>query len=287
MPASSAELTLPILSWAQQDIEQRLGFHGGRFTRVNSLLTGLIGLALTAAFFGVLAAFPEITWAPMFTQRGPTQYATLFFAFWSLAILAFKGRKFAVQKRATAIEVVPTQTDFVLSSATVDQVMQRIYGAVDDPKQFILFNRIVIALSNLRNLGRISDVDDMLRSQAEQDEAVMETSYSLVQGFVWAIPVLGFIGTVLGLSDAIGSFTNVLGSAKELSEISNSLRGVTGGLSTAFDTTLVALVAALSIQLWMTNCKKKEEELLDECAEYCTRKVVGKLKIMPFEQEGE
>lgn len=38
----------------------------------------------------------------------------------------------------------------------------------------------------------------------------METSYALVQGFVWAIPVLGFIGTVVGLSQAIGGFTAVL-----------------------------------------------------------------------------
>ena len=99
--------------------------------------------------------------------------------------------------------------------------------------------------------------------------------------------VLGFIGTVLGLSDAIGGFGGVLESAGEISEITQALKGVTAGLYTAFDTTLVALIAALVIQLLLTFLKKAEEEFLDACAEYCSRHVVGRLRVMPFERDRE
>jgi biopolymer transport protein ExbB/TolQ len=206
---------------------------------------------------------------------------------WSLVILFIKWRKLAFQRKALQYAVVPESHDFVLSTATVDQVTQRIASTVDDPRNFVLFNRITIALSNLRNLGRVSDVDNILRSEASQEEGSMETSYSLVHGFVWAIPVLGFIGTVLGLSQAIGAFSSVLGSATDVSEISVALRGVTAGLATAFETTLVALVAALAIQLLLTALKKAEEDFLDDCAEYCIRHIVGRLRVMPFEREVE
>jgi len=118
-----------------------------------------------------------------------------------------------------------------------------------------------------------------LRSQASQDESAMETSYSLVQGFVWAIPVLGFIGTVLGLSAAIGGFSSVLKTADDVTQISESLQGVTAGLATAFDTTLIALIAALIIQLIMVVMKKAEEEFLDEALEYGIQKIVGRLRL--------
>jgi hypothetical protein len=62
---------------------------------------------------------------------------------------------------------------------------------------------------------------------------------------------------------------------------------VTAGLATAFETTLVALVAALFIQLALTGLKKSEEEFLDECGEYCLRHVVGRLRILPFDTERE
>jgi len=271
----------PILDWSRLDIEQRLLFPGGRHTRVNNLLTGLLGGLLTAAFFGLLqvSTLRDSTFTAVFIDRGPTQYVVVFLFFWSLAILAIKWLKLRLQWRSLDVRVIPNEPGFTLSTATVGRVLDHIHDCVDDPRNFVLFNRIVVALANLRNLGHVGDVDDILRSQASQDESAMETSYALVQGFVWAIPVLGFIGTVLGLSAAIGEFSGVLGNAEDISQITSALKGVTGGLATAFDTTLVALVAALCVQMVMTVLKKEEEEFLDATMEFGIRNVVGRLRI--------
>lgn len=277
----------PELSWSRQDIEQRLGFRGGRYTAPNSFLSALLAFALSLAFYATLFPIRHTAFAAMFIHRGLTPYFIVFFTAWALTILFLKYRKLAFQRSALTKMVVPADHDFVLSAATVDKVMDNIFATVDDPKYFVLFNRIVIALSNLRNLGRVSDVDDILRSQGAHDRSVMETSYSLVAGFVWAIPVLGFIGTVVGLSQAIGGFGGVLQTAGELSEIKTALKSVTGGLATAFQTTLEALVGALFIQLIQTFLKKSEEDFMDACSEYCVRHVVNRLRIMPFDQEQE
>ncbi len=281
--------TLPevALSWSRQDIEQRLAFRGGRYTAVNSWLAAILAVVLTVLFYAALIPLQGTAIADMHTKRGPMPYFTTFFSAWALTILWIKWRKLLFQKKSLRYLVVPQEHDFVLSSATVDAVMERIYATVDDPKYFVLFNRIVIALSNLRNLGRVTDVDDILGSQAERDESSMETSYSLVSGLIWAIPVLGFIGTVLGLSQAIFQFGGVLQGAGEVNEIKNALTGVTGGLATAFDTTLQALVAASCIQLILTMLKRSEEAFLDDCSEYCVCNVVNKLRIMPYEREHE
>jgi biopolymer transport protein ExbB/TolQ len=81
------------------------------------------------------------------------------------------------------------------------------------------------------------------------------------------------------LSEAIGQFSGVLGATKDVSQISNALKGVTAGLATAFDTTLVALVAALIVQLLITVMRKNEEEFLDVAMEYGLKNVVGRLRI--------
>lgn len=284
---ATISLSPEILSWSRGDIEQKLGFRGGRFTRVNNWLSFLLGAAGTIVFYVVMMLIPGTWIAQSFTQRGPTPYFIAWLSFWSLAILFFKWRKLALQRRALQCEVVPNDHDFVLSPATVDQVSHRILSSIDDPRQFVLFNRIMIALSNLRNLGRVTDVGDILRSQGEHDESGMETSYSLVRGFIWAIPVLGFIGTVLGLSQAVGGFGSVLGNSREINQLVDSLKSVTGGLGTAFETTLQALVAALIIQILLTFLKKGEEEFLDNCAEYCLSRIVNRLRLVPFEQEAE
>jgi biopolymer transport protein ExbB/TolQ len=283
MSGMISEQPRPLLDWGRQDVEQRLQFPGGRYTKVNGILSGILAGVLTALFYGLLCSpwLHGTLVEQVFTQRGPTQHATAFLFFWCLVILAIKWSKLAYQSRALALRVIPDEVGFVLSTATVNRVLDRIHESVDDPRNFLLFNRLVVALANLRNLGHVGDVDDILRSQASQDEAAIDTSYSLLQGFVWAIPVLGFIGTVLGLSEAIGQFSNVLGAAQDVGQISNALKGVTAGLATAFDTTLVALVAALIVQLLMTVMRKNEEEFLDAAMEYGLKNVVARLRIAP------
>lgn len=271
----------PALDWSRSDVEQRFGFPGGRFTKSNNVFTCVLGALLTVGFYAALMPIRGSMFAQMFLERGPTPYAIVFLSFWSLAILFVKWRKLAFQRRALRHHVMPNDPAFVLSAASVDPVLARVYATVDDPRNFILFNRIVVALSNLRNLGRVTDVDEILRSQAAQDESTVETSYAMVGGFVWAIPVLGFIGTVLGLSEAIGQFSGVLGASSDVEQISGALKGVTAGLATAFETTLEALVAALVIQLLITGLRKSEEEFLDEAMDYGLRYVVGRLRILP------
>ena len=270
------------LSWGSGDIEQRFGVRGGRFTRTNGVFTLAVAVVLTLLTYLCMIPFQDLRWIQMFTERGAVQYVTVLFSFWSLMILAIKWQKIRLQSRALDARLVPADPDFVLSTATVGDVLRGLHELCDDPRQFILFNRIDLALSNLKNMGRISDLDDVLRSQADNDEDVMESSYTLLRGLIWAIPVLGFIGTVQGLSQAIGEFGGVISNSGEMGAVKSALQGVTGGLAVAFETTFVALVAALAIQLILTFVKRTEEQLLDDCREYCQRQMVSRLKITPF-----
>jgi biopolymer transport protein ExbB/TolQ len=158
------------------------------------------------------------------------------------------------------------------------------HSICDNPRQFMLFNRIELGLSNLRNIGRVGDLSDIFQAQADNDEDTAESSYGMLRGLVWAIPVLGFIGTVLGLSQAISQFGAVLSESADTAAIKPALQGVTAGLATAFETTLVALVAALFIQLMMTLVRHSEERLLDRCKDYCQRQLVGRLRLSALER---
>ena len=127
-----------------------------------------------------------------------------------------KGKKIQFQERALKLSAVPAEPEFILTETTAATVLARIHSLVDHPRHFVLLNRIDRALSNFKNIGQVNDVSAILRAQAENDEDQVASSYTVVNGLVWAIPVLGFIGTVLGLSLAIGRFTQTLQAAGDL-----------------------------------------------------------------------
>jgi hypothetical protein len=276
-----------LLNWHKHDPEQKIGFNGGRFTSPNKLLGLLAATIVTVAYFSALV-FAAGWWAPLkpyariFMERGPTQYVTTAFFFWALCLLWMKHRKILFQRRAFDLPIMPADPTFCLSPETARGVLHRLHEMVDNPIQFAVLNRIERALSNLDNIGNTADVTAILKIQSENDESQVAASYGLVNGLMWAIPVLGFIGTVLGLGQAIGAFGITLAQDGNLEGIKESLTLVTAGLSTAFDTTLVALVMALILQLLVSFLQGREAEWLDACNEYCNRKVAGRLRLRDF-----
>lgn len=272
-----------MLEWRHDDIEQRIGFHGAKYTDVN----GWFALTATLVLFGVL--FAGLRYLPvsaheyravaLVMDRGWTPWAMLFLAILALVILFVKSRKLAFQRRAFDIEIIPTAADFALTSDTAQDAIRRLRSFVDDPAHFVLFNRIERALQNLRNVGNVSDVSEMLRAQAENDESHTDSSYGLLSGIVWAIPILGFIGTVIGLSGAIGKFGSVLSAEADLGSLKEGLAPVTSNLGIAFDTTFLALILAMVIQMLVTLLRKREELFLDACRDYAHENVISRLRL--------
>ena len=272
------------LSWEHLDIECRYGFRSKKFTAINFVFTFLVGALLTILFFAALYPFRGGSpYVDMFfhggvEHRSVIPYFTMLLAFWAVAILLIKLQKLSVQRRALALKILPRNQNFVLSPATAREILDNIYEKVQTPKRFLILDRIERTLSNLKNIGNVSDVSESLNAQASNDENYLASSYTVLKGFIWAIPVLGFIGTVLGLAYAVGGFGTVVSRGADVEQLKQSLAGVTSGLAIAFETTLIALVAALFVQLLMTFVMSREEEFLDECSDYCHRNLIAKLK---------
>ena len=252
---------------------------------VNYVFTFILGILLTLLFYLLLLPFygKGMDWIDMFfhggiANRSTLPYYTVFLTFWSVAILIVKMLKLKNQRKAFALDILPEDPNFVLSPRTAREILDRIYLQVDQPSCYALLDRIDLALSNLKNLGNVTGVSECLASQADNDEDYLSNSYTILNGFIWAIPVLGFIGTVIGLSDAVGGFGKVVSQGADIEELKAALGGVTSGLSVAFETTLIALVLALIVQLFAKFVHNQEELFMDECADYCNRNIVAKMK---------
>jgi len=282
------------LSWRRGDIENWFGvFQPGTYTNTNKALTFIVAVFLTGGFFLLISYFQkQPTLEPYFEvflregNRYTTIPCTLLF-FWAIVMLFFKGRKINFQAKALNLPCVPQEPEFFLNEQTAKPILESLFEIVDHPRHFILFKRIEMSLSSLQNIGEVRDVAALIKNQADNDEAQIASSYTIPGGIIWAIPILGFIGTVLGLSRAIGEFALALNSNENLGSIKQNLSGVTSGLSTAFETTLVALIFALILQLYLSFLQAKESKLLDDCNEYCHQNIIAKLRLTRQQQNFE
>lgn len=274
-----------VLRYRSVDPEARLGLPSGRFTNASgaaSLVVALVGLAVVYGLAFSLRERPgfSMAWTYLTAFAGiPIPMA--FLSAWAIAILSLKALKVRAQRTALRLRFLPEDPAFNVSSSTAERVIEAVETSVEEPERFMFLSRVLRALKSVRNVGRVADVDEMLATRAEQDENLVEGGYTLVRGFVWAIPVLGFIGTIVGLTAAIGRFGGVLGQpGLPLESITAQLTDVIAGLDTAFVTTGEGLVAALAIHLLQVFVRRQDESFLDEVREACTAEIVARVRLL-------
>ncbi len=277
-----------VLSWARSDPERKFGLPSGRFTTPTATSSLLVGLILMGMVYGGAWSVRETAWGAVvweyLTGFAGIPIPIMLLTCWSAAIILIKAGKIRAQRKALRLRFMPADPGFVLSVATVDRVIDAVEGGVDEPHRFVLLDRVLTALKSIRNIGRIADIDEMLASAAEADDDSMDSGYTIVRGFIWAIPVLGFIGTIIGLTEAIAGFGGVLGAGEStLDTLAVKLTEVIAGLKTAFVTTGEGLIAALLLHLAATFTRRGDERLLDDCRQYAARNITAHVRVAPSE----
>ncbi|MEZ6087326.1 MAG: MotA/TolQ/ExbB proton channel family protein [Pirellulaceae bacterium] len=117
----------------------------------------------------------------------------------------------------------------------------------------------------------------MMESQSAIDANNVAGSYTIVKVFIWSLPILGFIGTVMGVSAAVASLATSLSGGGDMNAMKEALKEVFGGLGTAFDTTLLALIMSMLVKLPASALQKSEEDLITSVDEYCNENLLRRL----------
>jgi methyl-accepting chemotaxis protein/DNA-directed RNA polymerase subunit RPC12/RpoP len=247
-------------------------------TEVSPWLTGGVGLAAFLLIYAALFPLRGKYIGALFWDRGWVQFAETILFTWAVAILGFKWLKLRRQQESLLFDLLPTDISKDITVKSVEKFARHIQSLPVQPSESFLVNRVVRGLEHFRILRASNEAASRLATQSDIDANAVDSSYALVKVFVWAIPILGFIGTVQGIGDAVGSFAATMENAADMSALKDSFKLVTGGLGTAFDTTLLALVLSMFIMFPMTSLQKSEQDLLNGVDEYTNENLLKRLK---------
>ena len=128
----------------------------------------------------------------------------------------------------------------------------------------ILHVRVRQLVGNIREMSTpsASQLMEINREASGLDQEHMAGRFTLTRYILYLLPVIGFIGTVEGISKALMNISKVLPLVKDLDAFLNNLTGVTSALQIAFDSTLLALFLSAALMLVQTLVYRKSEALL-------------------------
>ncbi|HSA10346.1 MAG TPA: MotA/TolQ/ExbB proton channel family protein [Candidatus Paceibacterota bacterium] len=240
--------------------------------------SGLIGaLVVAVAYVLVMPLVANTHFGRVLTDSAWVGKTIFTFGFWALALLCFKWRNVERLRELLQADLLPMAVGKTVTPENSTLFVRYIQSCWGDQARHPLARRLVQALAAVAKGQSRPEIQQLLRSQHEADVDQIEGSFSLVRTFIWSAPILGFIGTVLGIGFAIGGFSVSMGAAEDLTAVKSSLGQVIAGLAFSFQATFVGLVVSL-VLVFATNWRHKAEmEFLGEVGDYCEHHLLSRV----------
>lgn len=236
-----------------------------------SMLTG-VGTVL----FYLVA--PQIPGAGSFVERyfcgHPLEYISTVMFFAGLTVLLQKYSGLRGERRALATAEAATQSNDepAAEPATTEDRREQVFGLADELRQTLPATHVSIRLQETLHYlqgSRSDGLEGHLKYLAELAVDRLHQSYATIRTITWAIPIIGFLGTVIGITMAIANVTP--------EQLDSSLAEVTGGLAVAFDTTAQALGMSIVLVFASFAVERAEQNVLNEVEEFGIDRLLPRL----------
>jgi biopolymer transport protein ExbB/TolQ len=158
--------------------------------------------------------------------------------------------------------------DVFYAREDIVEIRKKTHNKNDLPARLINTLTIRYQISN----WAVDETHQMLNSQLELIQFRQDAEYGLIRFITWLLPTLGFIGTVMGISDGLNK-AGVPGA----SETPDFIPNLTKSLAFAFDTTLVALLMSAVLVYLIHLIQSQEAHSLERCGAYCLENFINKL----------
>ncbi len=172
----------------------------------------------------------------------------------AISALLFKVWGWMWERRALRASLLPTWNGNPQPPTEARKLLAYIAQLPRSLRRSLVGQRCRTVLDFLCRRGSVAGLDDHVRFVADNDAMSLESSYSFIRFLVWAMPILGFLGTVLGITQAIGSVSP--------EKLEKDLSSLTGGLATAFDSTGLALLLTMVAMFLSFIAERLEQSVL-------------------------
>jgi biopolymer transport protein ExbB/TolQ len=156
----------------------------------------------------------------------------------------------------------------------VGRLLQQLEPLSSSARQSYLGRRVQDILQAIHRKGSADGLSDELKYLSDMDSARQQDSYGLVRIVIWATPMLGFLGTVVGITQALGD----LDPQQLATNIQKAMEGLLGGLYVAFDTTALALSLSMILMFIQFLLDRMESQAMSLADTRATEMLVGRFQ---------
>jgi biopolymer transport protein ExbB/TolQ len=189
---------------------------------------------------------------------------------WAMAIMGYKGRTALRERALLSEDIISVSDGMSILPEDTREYTRGIQALPLEMQNYLLPRALMSALQRFASTRNVQDVSEAIKTVCESESDRLDSELSMVRYIAWAIPSIGFIGTVRGIGEALG---------QAYKAVEGDIAGVTASLGVAFNSTFTALVISIVLMFLMHQLQLIQERLVLDSQTYCDQRLLRHLQV--------
>ena len=188
---------------------------------------------------------------------------------WVMAVMGLKAQGVFAQRKLMNQALVSIEEGRRVLPEDARKLARPLEALPEPDRGYLLPRALRGALARYGSNAPIQDVSTVVREMCDTEADRLDSELSMVRYITWAIPSIGFIGTVRGIGSALGN-------AHEA--VAGDISAVTASLGVAFNSTFVALLISIVIMFLTHQLTLMQERMVLQVQDYADHNLIRHLQ---------
>ena len=198
------------------------------------------------------------------------QEAEIILMLWALAILGYKALAYRREAEALRAGLLRLPEGARILPEDTREYMRQLEELPADTRERLVPRALLAALARFGATRSVQDASTVAHGVCQSEAERLDSDLSMLRYIAWAIPAIGFIGTVRGIGDALSQAHKA---------VTGDISGVTEGLGVAFNSTLIALLLSILLMFLMQQLQQVQERLVLDAETWLDQRVIRSLQV--------
>ena len=200
----------------------------------------------------------------------PEQEMAVILGLWALGLSALKVQALSRHRKQLDAGLIRVPAGYRILPGDVREYSHKLDQLPPGERDLIPARTLRRALKRFGETANVQDAATTVHDYCESEAARLDSELAIVRFCVWAIPAIGFVGTVRGIGNALQQAHKA---------VEGDVSGVVAGLGISFNSTLVALSLCIIVMLVLHQVQLRQERLGLDIEEYVDTHVIRNLQV--------
>lgn len=184
---------------------------------------------------------------------------------WSFAIMGYKAVVAINERSLLQKDLLKVREGVRILPEDTREYARTLQSLSEKTRNMLLPRVLLSSLERFGSTRNVQDVSSVANNLCESESERLESELSMIRYIAWAIPSVGFIGTVRGIGAALGQAHRA---------VEGDIAGVTENLGVAFNSTFIALVISIVVMFLVHQLQLLQERLVFETQTYVDHNLI-------------